>query len=292
MTHPLIDEYIAKFEDAARQAGYTQGDEATNHYFLKGLTPGVLLDVLKPPHVHTYATIKEQAIEATKSRIMIEDLLGPRTRGSGSNTPWAPFRGFWGGAFQPFYIPQGPPRPFFSQNNPTSQQTSTPSGQNYNSTNAPQWMNNVPVPMDLSRARAPNWWYNNWGIQGRVAQTNRAPLKCFNCGKEGHFAQNCRQGQSRANWANLIDFDDSQSDTTLAPSTKDCIVQLLSEIDSMSIEERVKLAQGMGATEDFPTAWSDWHWLGRIAIEKCICLQENPWLFDFTPTPLQKEPKL
>jgi len=115
-------------------------------------------------------------------------------------------------------------------------------------------MNNVPVPMDLSRARAPNWRYNKQGMQGHVAQTNRAPLKCFNCRKEGHFARNCCQGQSRANWANLIDFNDTQSDTTLAPSTKDRIAQLTTEIGSMSIEDRVKLAQGMGVAEDFPNA--------------------------------------
>jgi len=118
MVHPLVDEYIAKFEDAARQAGYTQGDEATNHYFLKGLTPGVLLDILKPPHVHGYAAIKERAIESTRSRVMIKSILGPRGRGSGSNTSQGPFCGFWGGAFQPFYTPRGLPRPFFSQNNP------------------------------------------------------------------------------------------------------------------------------------------------------------------------------
>ena len=143
MMHPLIDEYIAKFEDAARQAGYTQGNEATNHYFLKGLTPGVLLDVLKPPHVHIYTAINEHTIESTKSRIMIKNLLGPRGRGSGSNSSQAPFHSFWGGAFQPFYTPQGPPRPFFSQNNPTPQQPNATNVQTYNSTNAPQWMNNM-----------------------------------------------------------------------------------------------------------------------------------------------------
>jgi len=31
----------------------------------------------------------------------------------------------------------------------------------YNSTNALRWMNNVPVPMDLGRTRAPNWRQNN-----------------------------------------------------------------------------------------------------------------------------------
>ena len=288
MVHPLIDEYIAKFKDATRQAGYTQGNKATNHYFLKGLTPGVLLNVLKPPNVQGYAAIKEQAIESTRSRILIENLLGPRGRGSGSNTSWGLFHSFRGGAFQPFNVLQGPPRPFFSQNYSTPPQTGATNTQNYNSTTAPQWMNNMPVPMDLGHTRVSNWCYNNRGVQGHIAQTNRAPLQCFNCGKEGHFTRNCHQGQwSRAN---LIDFDDLQSDTTLAPPG-DRIVQLSAEIDLISIDKWVKLAQGMGVAEDFPTAWSDRHWLGRIAIEKYTCLQENPWLFDSTLIPLQKELK-
>ena len=85
MVHPNIDEYISKFKNTAREAGYTQGDEATTHYFLKGLTPGVLLDCLKPPTVDTYAKIKERAIQSTRSRMLIENFLGPR-RGGGSNT--------------------------------------------------------------------------------------------------------------------------------------------------------------------------------------------------------------
>ena len=35
MVHPNIDEYISKFENTSWEAGYTQGDEATTHYFLK-----------------------------------------------------------------------------------------------------------------------------------------------------------------------------------------------------------------------------------------------------------------
>jgi len=94
MTHPFIDNYIAKFKDIARQAGYNQGDKATNHYFLKGLTPEVLLDVLKPPHVHGYPAMKEQAIESTRSRVMIESILGPRGRGPSSNPSRGLFQGF------------------------------------------------------------------------------------------------------------------------------------------------------------------------------------------------------
>jgi len=72
---------------------------------------------------------------------------------------------------------------------------------------------------------------------------------------------------------------------------EDRIAQLSAEIDVMNVEDRVKLAQGMGVAEDFPTAWSDRHWLGRVVIEKYICLQENQWPFDSTPTLSPKEPK-
>ena len=77
MIHPNIDEYISKFENTAQEAGYTQGDEATTHYFLKGLTPGVLLNCLKPPTVDTYTEIKERAVQSTRSRLLIKNFLGP-----------------------------------------------------------------------------------------------------------------------------------------------------------------------------------------------------------------------
>jgi hypothetical protein len=46
-----IDTYITKFEELARQAGYTAGSPETMHTFIKGLTLLVIEEVLKPPLV-------------------------------------------------------------------------------------------------------------------------------------------------------------------------------------------------------------------------------------------------
>jgi hypothetical protein len=61
-----IDQYIAKFEELARHALYTTGDLATTSLFLKGLPPGILVDIFKPPTITTYKDIKAQAIESTR----------------------------------------------------------------------------------------------------------------------------------------------------------------------------------------------------------------------------------
>jgi hypothetical protein len=76
MHFPEVDKYISQFKELARQAGYTQGNPETTQLFLKGLTKSVLEDVLKPPFVHGYPAIKECAIQSTKSKQLIESIVG------------------------------------------------------------------------------------------------------------------------------------------------------------------------------------------------------------------------
>jgi len=74
MKFPEIDQYIAKFEDLARLAGYTVGNEETINFFLKGLSQSVLEDVMKPPFATTYNDIKDRTIQTTKAKQLIEGI--------------------------------------------------------------------------------------------------------------------------------------------------------------------------------------------------------------------------
>jgi hypothetical protein len=151
-----IDQYIAKFEELARHVQYTTGDPATTSLFLKGLPPGVLVDVFKPSTITAYEDIKAHAIENTRSWALIDSILG--TRRTGGATRSAANRGsFRGGAFQSFQnlASQNNRNPSgqFQRNAPSAPRNNNP----FTSSNAPRWMNNVPVPMDLGHTRAPTW---------------------------------------------------------------------------------------------------------------------------------------
>jgi hypothetical protein len=93
MHFPEIDMYITKFEELARQVGYTTGNPKTMHTFIKGLTLSVMEDVLKPPHAQGYHAIKQKVIECTWSRVLLDSILKARQLGR---------RGFQGGVFKGF----------------------------------------------------------------------------------------------------------------------------------------------------------------------------------------------
>jgi Retrotransposon gag protein len=72
MRFPDMDQYISDFEDLVRQARYTIGNEETIGFFMNGLTPSILDEVIRSPFPMTYNEYKEKAISITKGRQMIE----------------------------------------------------------------------------------------------------------------------------------------------------------------------------------------------------------------------------
>jgi Retrotransposon gag protein len=72
MRFPDVNQYISDFEDLVRQAGYTVGNEETIGFFLNGLSPSILDEVIKFPIPQNYNEYKTRAVNITKGRQMIE----------------------------------------------------------------------------------------------------------------------------------------------------------------------------------------------------------------------------
>jgi hypothetical protein len=145
MRFPEIDQYIADFEELVRHASYTIRSEETISFFLNGLTPSVLDSIITFPFPENYNEYKAKAIQNTKAQQMIEAIRA--RRGIPNNRPQNTFNQQRSG-FQPHNWNQR-----YNQQNPQQ----PPRQPVYNSTNAPRpSYNNVQVPMDLSRTRAPN----------------------------------------------------------------------------------------------------------------------------------------
>jgi hypothetical protein len=72
MQFPDVDQYISDFEDLVRQAGYTVGNKETIGFFLNGLSPSILEEVIRDPFPQNYNEYKAKAVNITKGRQMIE----------------------------------------------------------------------------------------------------------------------------------------------------------------------------------------------------------------------------
>jgi len=98
MKFPEIDDYIARFEDLSRIAGYDANSGAIFQLFTKGLPDDILKEVLMSPTLTTYIDLKDKAISATRSKVLINNILRARNPNRGTG-------GFNHGVFNTFPQP-------------------------------------------------------------------------------------------------------------------------------------------------------------------------------------------
>jgi len=75
MKMPYIDEYISKFEELCHKSNYMTGNAEVTYMFLKGLPKSLLEDVLKASQAVDYPAMKEQAIQATRTQQLLQNIL-------------------------------------------------------------------------------------------------------------------------------------------------------------------------------------------------------------------------
>src|SRR6266436_8318753 len=151
MKMPEIDAYVAEFEKLVRKANYMLGSPEMNQHFIAGLAQFIMEDVLKDPEPTTYPEILQKTLASVRAKQTIWALY---KRGGQNQNPPNNYR-----APQNNWHSQNfPQRQNLPLNNFRGPLRNPPFNSNpqYNSSNAPRWMQNTAVPMDLSRTRAPN----------------------------------------------------------------------------------------------------------------------------------------
>jgi len=92
-----------------------------------------------------------------------------------------------------------------------------------------------------------------------MAATGNSSNTCFQCGEEGHYARNCPKHCPNSQYnrtANLINFNNNQNYADTNIVEKDPVETLQAQLNSLSTENREKLAIAMGGgnQQDFPSA--------------------------------------
>jgi hypothetical protein len=203
----------------------------------------ILDKVIEHPVPENYYTLKEKAISVVKAK----QLMNALKRSASNPQRFGPPPSTWQ---RPRNFPPSGPPPRFPQ---------------YNSTNTPRWMNNIPVPIDLSRGQAP---YNRGGTMGRgrgqwhntqgnIAQADRPPQPCtkgpcFKCGKQGHFTRECCS-HTQINYTNYMDKPDNMVGMQPPLAPVNILDNVLSMFDSLPNDQKDKLIQKYkGGSQDFP----------------------------------------
>jgi Zinc knuckle len=261
-----VDQYILDFEDLVQQAGYTIGNEETIGFFLNGLSPSILEEVIRDTFPQNYGQYKAKAVNITKGWQTIKLIRAQwgipnpwgfnNTFGQNQNQfrPWT-----WGG------------RPQQNQQRPQQQQQQQQQRPQYNSTNVPcPAYNNVQVPMDLSCTRTPyNWcqyrgnntYTNTVNMQeayGNATNTEELTYQrqhpkgpCFNCGKMGHFAKDCHSNPS-SNISYMDTEDDNMQNVPQPNITPQANVgHLKAQINALSEADNDALIKAMGSSQGF-----------------------------------------
>ena len=75
MKFPEIDDYITRFEDLSCIASYDTNSGTVFQLFTKGLPDDILKEVLTSPTPTMYTNLKDKAISATRSKVLINNIL-------------------------------------------------------------------------------------------------------------------------------------------------------------------------------------------------------------------------